>query len=102
MKLDNRVRMLALILKRASASRPSGEWSDDDFDVLAKWCGGRSHLQGRRVARRLVVDVDARLRAPRGPLAYARLRGHVRGGYGGVREKLAAGGKPPVAFGPIP
>ena len=24
-----------LILKRASASRPSGEWSDDDFDVLA-------------------------------------------------------------------
>jgi hypothetical protein len=24
-----------LILKRASASRPSGEWSDDDFNVLA-------------------------------------------------------------------
>src|SRR5262249_5713696 len=24
-----------LILKRASASRPSGKWSDDDFDVLA-------------------------------------------------------------------
>jgi hypothetical protein len=23
-----------LVLKRASASRPSGEWSDDDFDVL--------------------------------------------------------------------
>jgi hypothetical protein len=23
-----------LILKRASASRPSGEWNDDDFDVL--------------------------------------------------------------------
>ena len=23
-----------LILKRASASRPSGEWSDDDFGVL--------------------------------------------------------------------
>ena len=23
-----------LILKRASASRPSGEWSDDDYDVL--------------------------------------------------------------------
>jgi len=35
MKLDNRVRMPALILKRASASRPSGEWSDEDFDVLA-------------------------------------------------------------------
>ena len=24
-----------LVLKRASASRPSGEWNDDDFDVLA-------------------------------------------------------------------
>jgi hypothetical protein len=23
-----------LILKRASASRPSGEWRDDDYDVL--------------------------------------------------------------------
>ena len=27
--------MSSLILKRASASRPSGEWNDDDFDVLA-------------------------------------------------------------------
>jgi hypothetical protein len=25
----------SLILKRASASRPSGEWNEDDFDVLA-------------------------------------------------------------------
>jgi hypothetical protein len=24
-----------LVLKRASASRPSGQWNDDDFDVLA-------------------------------------------------------------------
>jgi hypothetical protein len=24
-----------LVLKRASASRPSGEWHDDDFDVLS-------------------------------------------------------------------
>jgi hypothetical protein len=24
-----------LVLKRASASRPSGEWNDDDYDVLA-------------------------------------------------------------------
>ena len=24
-----------LALKRASASRPSGQWSDDDYDVLA-------------------------------------------------------------------
>jgi hypothetical protein len=26
--------MATLILKRASASRPSGEWSDDDYDVI--------------------------------------------------------------------
>ncbi len=26
---------MTLILKRASANRTSGEWSDDDFDVLA-------------------------------------------------------------------
>jgi hypothetical protein len=25
-----------LILKRASASRPSGEWNDDDYDVFAE------------------------------------------------------------------
>ena len=25
----------SLILKRAATSRPSGEWNDDDFDVLA-------------------------------------------------------------------
>ena len=24
-----------LVLKRASASRPSGKWNDDDYDVLA-------------------------------------------------------------------
>jgi hypothetical protein len=24
-----------LILKHASASRPSGDWNDDDYDVLA-------------------------------------------------------------------
>src|SRR3989442_10171566 len=26
---------MGLVLKRASASRPSGEWNDDDYDVLA-------------------------------------------------------------------
>ena len=26
---------MTLVLKRASASRPSGEWNDDDYDVLA-------------------------------------------------------------------
>jgi hypothetical protein len=28
-----------LILKRASASRSSGEWSDDDYDVVAEGAG---------------------------------------------------------------
>jgi hypothetical protein len=27
--------MTVLLLKRATASRPSGEWNEDDFDVLA-------------------------------------------------------------------
>jgi hypothetical protein len=27
--------MTSLILKRASASRPDGQWSDEDYDVLA-------------------------------------------------------------------
>jgi len=27
--------LMVLILKRASASRPSGEWNEDDYDVLA-------------------------------------------------------------------
>jgi hypothetical protein len=26
----------SLLLKRAAASRSSGEWSDDDYDVLAE------------------------------------------------------------------
>ena len=35
-KQSRRKKQLApLILKRASASRSSGEWSDDDYDVLA-------------------------------------------------------------------
>ena len=28
--------MSSLVLKRTSTSRPSGEWSDDDYDVLAE------------------------------------------------------------------
>jgi hypothetical protein len=27
--------MTGLILKRASASRPSGQWNDDDFDMIS-------------------------------------------------------------------
>jgi hypothetical protein len=42
---------MLLILKRASASRPSGDWSEDDFNVLAAGAVGRPHLSGRGVAR---------------------------------------------------
>jgi hypothetical protein len=38
--------MTHLILKRASASRPSGEWNGDDFDVLAD---GRDRLWTLRI-----------------------------------------------------
>ena len=37
---------MALILRCASASRASDEWSDDDFDVFAKG-GGGDHERGR-------------------------------------------------------
>src|SRR5262249_22920592 len=33
--IEERCAVCSLILKRASASRSSGEWNDDDFDVLA-------------------------------------------------------------------
>jgi hypothetical protein len=38
-----------LILKRASVSRPSGEWSDDDFDVLADGVISRPHHKATAV-----------------------------------------------------
>jgi hypothetical protein len=82
---------MALILKRASVSRPSGEWSEDDYDVLAD-----SAVVGR------IMKAAA---APEGTpwlwtLAFghhvgshtdARLRADARGRDGCVREKLAAG-----------
>jgi hypothetical protein len=38
----------SLLLKRASASRSSGEWNDDDFDVLADGVVvGRNHAAGK-------------------------------------------------------
>jgi len=36
-----------LILKRASASRPSGEWNEDDYDVLADAKGKCESFRGR-------------------------------------------------------
>src|SRR5262249_34938251 len=78
-----------LILKRASAP-PSGEWNDDDYDVLA---------DGVVVGRTMKANA-APVGAPwmwtllfdfqRGPHADARLRADARGCDGGFREELAA------------
>src|SRR5262245_29290353 len=71
-----------LILKRASASRPSGEWSDDDYDVLAdSVVVGRIFKAKRRAGRGT---------ASRRSHANARLCRDARGSHGRVREKLAA------------
>ena len=80
-----------LVLKRASTSRPSGEWNDDDYDVLAV------DVVVGRIMKAAAAPVDApwlwtlAFRAPRGPHADARLRGDARGGDGGFREVVAAG-----------
>jgi hypothetical protein len=83
--------MPSLILKRAAASRSSGEWNDDDFDVLTDGAVVSRDLQGKRRAGGFAVDVDARLRPPRRSNADARLCRDARGGDGGVREEFSAG-----------
>jgi hypothetical protein len=54
--------MTGLILKRASVSRPSGEWNVDDFDVLADGCHRRPHPESGFLAGRIVVALDAAIR----------------------------------------
>src|SRR5262245_12351529 len=59
-----------LLLKRASTSRPSGEWNDDDYDVLADSVvvgsyGGSSCTSCRRRSRR--GDLTMRPGHPRAP-----------------------------------
>jgi hypothetical protein len=75
------------MLKRASASRPSGEWSDDDYDVL---CEGA-------VVGRIFKSAAAPVGTPWfWTLAYAHLEDRTpTHGYeatfdGGIREELAA------------
>jgi hypothetical protein len=50
-----------LILKRASASRPSGEWNADDFDVAAE--GAVVGRIFKANAAPVALDVDSSLRA---------------------------------------
>jgi hypothetical protein len=53
--------MSSLILKRASASRPSGEWNDDDFDVLADGVVVGRIFNAAAAPVGNTGDVDARL-----------------------------------------
>jgi len=92
---------MTLILKHASASRPSGEWGEDDYDVLA---------DGVVVGRILKVHT-----APVGtPRMWTLAFGHHEDrtpthGYAatreaamtGIRKKLAAGVRGMSAFGVI-
>ena len=48
----------ALILKCASASRPSGEWNDDDFDVLANGAVVGRIFKANAAPVRIAMDVD--------------------------------------------
>jgi len=77
-----------LILKRASASRSSGEWNADDFDVLADVVVG--HHAGSRGAGGDAMPVDLGLRPARGSLADTWIRSHARSCHGNLRQELAA------------
>ena len=61
-----------LVLKRASASRPSGEWNDDDFDVLA------DGVVVGRIVKAAAVPVGTRAVTPPPALRECRHRGLAR------------------------
>src|SRR5665213_1369782 len=78
-----------LLLKRASKSRPDGQWSDDDYDVF----DGDQHIG------RIMWTHAARGRSPMvlddhsagAAKAYrAGLRGEPRAGYGGFQGRMRA------------
>jgi hypothetical protein len=75
-----------LILKRASASRPSGEWNDDDYDVLADGVvvGRIFNAAASPVGTPWMWTLA--LGASREPHADASLRRDARGGHGGIRK----------------
>jgi hypothetical protein len=50
-----------LILKRASPSRPSGEWNDDDYDVICNGVAVGRIMKVHAAPVGLAVDVDAGL-----------------------------------------
>src|SRR5262245_23227291 len=80
-----------LLLRRASASRPSGKWKDDDYDVLANGVVVGRIFNSAASPVWAILDVDACLRAPPRPHADPRLCRDARGRHGGICEELAAG-----------
>jgi hypothetical protein len=80
-----------LILKRAALSRPSGEWRDDDYDVLESGVVVRPHFQGVGCTCGQAVDVGERPLGGHGQASRAWLRADARGRAGSVCEELAAG-----------
>jgi hypothetical protein len=89
--------MSLLMLKHASASRPSGEWNDDDYDVLA------DGIIVGRIMKAAAVPVGQSwlwtLGFEYGLHGNPRLRGDARSRNGGVREELAAKINSPTAVG---
>jgi hypothetical protein len=77
-----------LTLKRASASRPSGQWRDDDYDVLRERHRHWSHLIFTRRAAGPPLDVGERTFGDNSSASGARLRADARGRDGSVREEL--------------
>jgi hypothetical protein len=74
-----------LVLKRASARRPSGEWNDDDFDVLADGGGGGRLFNANAAPVGTPWMWTLAFGHHEDRHADARLRGDARGSYGGVR-----------------
>jgi hypothetical protein len=112
-----------LTLKRASASRSSGEWSDDDYDVLCEgevvgrimkaaaapvgtpWMWtlvlyheGRTPTHGYEPTREAAMTAFAkswrRESAPAAPLARLLVRSTAAWVGGGTRQRGALGGAP--------
>jgi hypothetical protein len=90
--------MSTLILKRASANRRSGQWSDNDYDVLA------DGVVVGRIMKTAAKPADASwlwtlaYGQPEDRTPDARLRTDPRGRDGRVRQELAEGVRTPARF----
>jgi hypothetical protein len=78
---------MTLILRRASISRPSGPWSEDDYDVVADGERVVAHLpRPAKRARIDIVDMDGRV-----PAAARGRRGkHIQCSARSTPSRLAA------------